>query len=259
MAILSILNNVNQIGITDQNKNLQFGGDWTEAKLKVLEGYLQAYTTALKDKPTAGKPFKKGYIDAFAGTGYREERFVNSETSDVSQTLLFPEIAESEAQKLLDGSARIALKTKPRFDKYIFIESSATRCNQLEELKREFPDLADDISVRHGNANNEIQDICNRNWKSHRAVLLLDPFGMQVEWKTIEAIAQTKAIDLWMLFPLGMAVNRLLKRSGEISESWRLRLDSIFGTNDWYDKFYKVETQRTLFGEKKVVAPSVSI
>ncbi|EQD32438.1 hypothetical protein B2A_13568, partial [mine drainage metagenome] len=47
----------------------RFGGDWTTAKLDVLAKYLASYTTALKDKPSKERPFRKGYIDAFAGTG----------------------------------------------------------------------------------------------------------------------------------------------------------------------------------------------
>jgi hypothetical protein len=35
-----------------------------------------------------------------------------------------------------------------------------------------------------------------RNWQKERAVVYLDPYGMQVEWSTIEALAATKAIDL---------------------------------------------------------------
>ena len=46
---------------------------------------------------------------------------------------------------------------------------------------------------------------------------------MQVQWDTMKAIAETKAIDLWILFPLGVAVNRLLKKDGNIEDSWRLR------------------------------------
>ena len=71
----------------------------------------------------------------------------------------------------------------------------------------------------------------------------------QVEWTTIEAIARTQAIDLWLLFPLGIAVNRLLSRSGEIPESWRHRLDLLLETTDWYEEFYKVEPSPTLFGD----------
>lgn len=80
-------------------------------------------------------------------------------------------------------------------------------------------------------------------------MLFLDPYGMQVEWKTIEAIARTKAIDLWLLFPLSIGVNRLLTKSGDIPESWRRRLDLLLGTEDWYEEFYKIETMPTLFGD----------
>jgi len=189
----------------------------------------------------------KGYIDAFAGTGYRDVRR-DDRTVDGSQALLLPDLAEAEPQSLLDGSARLALKTQPRFDRYIFIERSPERCDQLEVLKREFPDLAADIQIRRGDANTEIRELCAKDWSSRRAVLFLDPYGMQVDWTTIEAIARTKAIDLWVLFPLGIGVNRLLTKSGDIPETWRRRLNLLLGTEDWYEEFYRFESTPTLFG-----------
>jgi three-Cys-motif partner protein len=226
----------------------RFGGDWTTAKLNVIAGYLRSYTTALKDKPSKEHPFVKGYIDAFAGTGYRDAR--QDDPKDTSQSLLLPDLAEAEPQALLDGSARLALKTQPRFDRYIFIERSPERCAQLELLKQEFTDLAADIRIRPGDANTEIQALCakEKDWSSHRAVLFLDPYGMQVDWSTIEAIARTKAIDLWVLFPLGIGVNRLLTKSGDIPETWRRRLNLLLGTEDWYEEFYRFESTPTLFG-----------
>ena len=157
-----------------------------------------------------------------------------------------PDLAEAEPQALLDGSARLALKTAPRFDRYVFIERSPERCAQLELLKQEFPDLAKDIQIRRGEANSEIQKLCEKDSASkNRAVLFLDPYGMQVEWATIEAIARTKAIDLWVLFPLGIGVNRLLTttaRSREPGADAR----SVAGHEDWYDEFYRSEsTPRT--------------
>jgi three-Cys-motif partner protein len=226
----------------------RFGGDWTTEKLGLIGEYLQRYTTALKDKPSKDRPFTKAYIDAFAGTGYRAAR-LDQKIEPSAQELLLPDLAEAEPQSLLDGSARIALKTSPRFDRYIFIERSPARCAQLEALKEEFPHLAGDIQVRRGEANSEIQDLCSKDWSSHRAVLFLDPYGMQVEWKTIEAIARTKAIDLWLLFPLGVGVNRLVTKSGDIPQLWRRRLDLLLGTEDWYDKFYRAERTSTLFGD----------
>jgi len=223
-----------------------FGGNWTSTKLDILGKYLSAYTTALKDHPTPTRPFVKAYIDAFAGTGYRS---MGQDEATRSGNLLFPDLAESAPQDLLDGSARLALKTQPRFDRYIFIERSPRRRQVLEELKVEFPNLAQDIRIEQGEANERIRALCgkDKDWSSRRAVLFLDPYGMQVEWETIEAIAATKAIDLWLLFPLGVGVNRLLTRSGDIPPSWRARLDKLLGKRDWYDKFYRVESEPNLF------------
>src|SRR2546430_2412493 len=126
-----------------EGKAHEFGGDWTTAKLDVLAKYLRAYTTALKKQP-----FTKGYIDAFAGTGYHTMR--GDEPDESSQELLFPGPQAGEREALLDGSATRALKTNPRFDGYVFIERSSARCAALEALKTQFPDLAADIQIRQG-------------------------------------------------------------------------------------------------------------
>lgn len=242
---------------TAKGKAHSFGGDWTSKKLAVIKQYLDAYLDALKNQP-----FKTAYIDAFAGTGYRTMRREREEDATTG-TLLFPDLATEEPQQLLDGSARLALKARgsgsadqpPRFNNFIFIERDADRCRELERLKTEFPDLADDIRVEPGDANTEIQKLCAKRWSGRRAVLFLDPYGMQVEWQTIEAVAKTKAIDLWLLFPLGIGVSRLLTRSGEIPQGWRTRLDKLLGTTNWYDEFYRVEHTPDLFGndEERVV------
>lgn len=222
-------------------QNQLFGGDWTEEKLTRVKKYLSAYTTILSKQP-----FRTAYIDAFAGTGYRELR-----RSPKSVEPLFPELADVDAQSFLQGSAQIALQTRPRFDRYFFIEQEEARFGELRKLKAQYPDVADDIVLVNSDCNTYLQDLClNRNWIRNRAVLFLDPFGMQVEWKTVEAIASTKAIDLWLLFPLGVAVNRLLRRDGQIDGVLRSKLDTLFGTTDWFDAFYEIQTEQTLFGEE---------
>ena len=50
------------------------------------------------------------------------------------QSLLFPDLAGEAPQRLLDGSARIALQTEPRFDSDIFIEK-----NQILTRSGEIP------------------------------------------------------------------------------------------------------------------------
>lgn len=221
-----------------------FGGTWTEEKLSRVSKYLRAYTTIM-----AKQKFKYAYIDAFAGTGYRTKREKVESTEE-----LFPEFSEPETKDFLRGSAKIALEVTPRFSKYIFIDKDESGARGLEELKNEYPALSKDISVVQSDANTYLLDLCaNKKWGSHRAVLFLDPYGMEVEWTTIEAVAGTKAIDLWLLFPLGVAVNRLLRRDGEIDEAVRMKLDKFFGSNDWLSHFYKEEETETLFGTRKLV------
>ena len=104
------------------------------------------------------------------------------------------------------------------------------------------------IECENEEANGYLKDLCGKNWRAHRALVFLDPYGMQVEWKTIESIAQTEAIDLWLLFPIG-TVNRLLKRNGEIRPSIREKLNLFFGNEQWFEVFYRLAQRIPIFNE----------
>ena len=164
---------------TSSGKAHRFGGDWTSIKLDVLAKYLRAYTTALK-----AQSFHKIYIDAFAGTGYRVPP-----RPDEGE-LYLPELGVEGAQ-LLDGSAAIALKTEPAFDRCIFIERDPGRCAQLNLLRDEFPGRA--IDVRQGDANAEVIRLCGDPWRSQRAVLFLDPYGMNAH----ESSRSARLVNTW--------------------------------------------------------------
>ncbi len=215
-----------------------FGGNWTEQKLICVAKYLQAYTTIMNNQQ-----FNFAYIDAFAGTGYR---YITLD-EDPHETL-FPELNNQDVVKFRQGSARNALEVQPEFKKYILIENDVERFKELEKLKEEFPEK--NIECVHTDANQYFLEKCDKNvsWANHRALVFLDPFGMQIEWNTIELIAKTKAIDLWLLFPIG-TVNRLLKKNGEIRQSIREKLNLFFGDDSWYEIFYKLATKNSLFGE----------
>jgi three-Cys-motif partner protein len=136
---------------------------------------------------------------------------------------------DSTTAKLLEGSAARAIRHS--FHKYLFIEKSAERVAELEKLRAN-SDVRDRISIHHGDANQKLLDFAqSTDWKTHRAVVFLDPYGMQVEWETIQALGGTNAVDLWFLFPLGQAVMRLLLKGAEPPPEWRSRLDKIFGTS----------------------------
>jgi three-Cys-motif partner protein len=122
------------------------------------------------------------------------------------------------------------LETVPAFDEYVFIERSPEYVAELKLLRDKFHEKADKIIIVRQEANSFIRQWCGEtDWRKTRAVVFLDPYGMQVEWKTIETIAYTKAIDLWILFPLGQAVNRLLIKREPPKGAWAYRLTTMFG------------------------------
>ena len=212
------------------NEKKCFGGNWSDQKLSALEKYLRQYTTALKNTP-----FSLVYIDAFAGAGARPIPRPESE----DYPLFVDEEKTEENAQYRHGSPLIALKTNPQFHKFIFVEQDP---DSLAQLQSEVAGLTEargrDIEFIEGDANDKILEITRSNLRKNgqRAVAFLDPFALQVEWKTIEAIGKTQAIDMWLLFP-AMAVNRMLPKNGQIPDAWASRLDKLFGEDKWRDFF----------------------
>ncbi|MCX6375953.1 MAG: three-Cys-motif partner protein TcmP [Armatimonadetes bacterium] len=104
-----------------------FGGDWTEQKLDCISKYLAAYAKVMKN---LRKYFRTVvYIDAFAGTGYREPR-----RREEGGLPLMPELADDEPQRFLEGSVIRALKVEPKFDQYIFVEEHQGRSRALNHV-----------------------------------------------------------------------------------------------------------------------------
>ena len=224
----------------------KFGGDWTTDKLERVRKYLQAYTIIFDRNPKAQK-LHTIYVDAFAGTGYRTQHHANADIFHL------PELGEADNQAFLKGSARIALEIKPAFKEYLFIECDPEHCRELERLKSEFACNAGKITIVGEDANAYMQRWCrDTDWRMTRAVVFLDPYGMQIEWPLVESLAKTQAVDLWILFPLGIAVNRMLTKSAPPPEEWANSLTRIFGTEDWQKVFYPHKKILTLFGEEDV-------
>ena len=214
----------------------EFGGVWTDQKLRLLSKYLEAYMVIFRTRPFLSPV----YIDAFAGTGRRPVK-----TDDVSKE-------DSLATK---GSARIALEVaEPSFKKFVFVEKSPEKCSELLSLKDEYPEKADRIEVIQGESSEFLKSWASSvDTKTTRAVIFLDPFGMQVEWSLLEVLANTQIVDLWILVPLGIGANRLLTRHDLPSDDWSEKLTNFFGNEDWKERFYRSRIQPDLFGESSAL------
>ena len=222
-----------------------FGGAWTEVKLDAIASYLAYYNNVLRTQPRADRPFRRWYIDAFAGSGSR--------TAEIARGGLLDGEPISIEQIELEGSARKALAIDPPFDRLLFIEPHRGRFKGLSGLKEEYPRRS--IDCRRGDANQELASIFSgapwrtprgQNW-TDRAVVFLDPYGMAVDWSTLELLARTRAVDVWYLFPLE-AVNRQLAHDlDRVDQNKQVRLDQIFGTDTWRHELYHTFVERDLF------------
>lgn len=224
----------------------QFGGDWTEQKLDRLRKYLPAFMKVMHRHPVARQHFRTMYVDAFAGTGYRQPK--SSPSGElIDFALEYDEdeaLASPETRQYLEGSALIALETDPPFDYYLFIDKKSEHVRDLQQLKLQYINLPSEIDVQCGEANQVLAALCeNTDWREWRGVVFIDPYGMALDWATIQMLAQRAKIDLWLLFPIGQAVNRLLTKGGEPPPQWAAKLDRFFGVPDWREAFYKTQRE----------------
>lgn len=214
----------------------EFGGQHTEIKLEIVEKYLKAYTSALRRKLS-----QLWYIDAFAGTGSRTVR-IDARDGDLFND---PSPERTETRR---GSARIALDVAPSFDRFIFMDQSSEHCEALSALRQNYPQH--DITVLRGDANRLIQDeIKWDGWRKTRAVMFLDPYGMEVEWATLQVIAETRAIDVWYLFPLSGLYRQAARNIEAIDETKRRALTRMLGTDAWEKELYSIVSPPTDFLE----------
>lgn len=210
----------------------QFGGEWTERKMKIVVDYAKAYLTIM-DKQTWAKTM---YFDGFAGSGI---------------------IEKDEDQGITKGTAlRILDIVNPcPFDLYYFVELNEENKNELERRIHENY-FGRNAHVVNADCNNKLISMAQflKKNKSYRALVFIDPYGMSVNWNSIEALKEL-GVDLWILVPTGIGISRLLKNDGNISDSWLSKLEKFLGLSqeEIRTHFYKIKESNTLFGIETVI------
>jgi three-Cys-motif partner protein len=212
-----------------------FGGPDTGKKLRCLKEYLQAFSIALRKQQ-----FACVYVDAFAGSGSRTE-------VRPGLPLFGPEFAEPD-ELTTPGSARLAIEIDPPLHSIVLIEEDSDRFSELERLRQEYPNRS--IILRKGDANAYVQRLCvNTKWRQSkpgrrgiRGVIFLDPYGMEVSWQTVEAIAKTGALDCWYFFPLSGLYRNAPHDPAKLDASKQAALDRVLGATDWRQRWYEHET-----------------
>lgn len=229
-----------------------WGGQWTEEKLDAFEKYVNAYLTIMN--PNREKyHWKLIYFDGFAGSGSRNDDSSQA-VSELMLDLFKDEYIDEEELNTYKGAAERVLGIKQNgFDQYVFVDKNK---NSSQQLKNQLEPFAQgrNLVFKTSDANEQVITLAKamHQNKNLASLILLDPFGMQVDWKSIELLKGTRT-DLWILIPTGVIVNRLLDRKGELT--YIDKLTSFFGKDESFlkDYFYKKKTVDTLFGEKEII------
>lgn len=215
-------------------------GRWAAAKLDALEDYLKFYGTALSKQT-----FTRVYIDAFAGACITK---VRGSGVTLEPSPFFEEEDDTEAQEeFILGSPVRALNVPNGFHRHYFFDLDETRAETLREVTKG----RTDVTVQVGDCNPLIQKLApSLKSRNIRGVAFLDPYGAHLEWSTLVALASTDTMEVVINFPLAMAINRLITRSGNVPERWADQLTACFGTDEWHKIAYS--RQVDLFGNEVV-------
>ena len=215
-----------------------FGDKYTKQKLDTVERYLRPYSTALNGK------FKLLYVDACAGSGASiPKAATKSEAEDAQQALDGFARPVVDSDQIVIGSALRALSINPPFHQYLFNDLDSKNVESLKTaINGKFSYLGDRVLTTNLDANEMLRNMAaSYDWRETRAVVFLDPFGLQIKFETLEILARTRAVDLWYLVPV-FAMYRQVSGDGEINLDGGPRVDAALGTMAWRNMAVKTET-----------------
>jgi len=196
-------------------------GKWTALKLEYLDNYLQGYVIAAK------KARETHYIDCFAGCG---------------------ECVIIESGHYVQGSPWRALNAVPQFSKYHFVEKKPALAAHLRKsiIDKGF----NNAHVYVGDCNQVIaSDILPEVPRNVPCFAFLDPYGLQLHWTTICALASHRQgwkIELLILYPYDMAVSRLFSLA-KSNPAISVKLTSFYGDESW-----KTQLEESVQGQENM-------
>lgn len=221
-----------------------WGGNWTKKKLDAFESYVNAYLTIMnaQKRKYNGWPTTV-YFDGFAGSGER----ISSSDAD-----LFSNHFTKEDMVVYKGSVERVLRLSQKFDQYIFVDNDKKAVDNLKHKLSNLSLISNNCYFISDDVNNQLNILAQNLTPEISALVLLDPFGMQIDWSSIENL-KDKRVDLWILIPSGVIINRLLDKKGKLM--FPNKLQSYFGLtlDEIRKRFYETETIETLFGITEVI------
>jgi three-Cys-motif partner protein len=195
-------------------------GEWSELKLEILRKYASAYSTILNKKN-----LHHAYVEGFAGAGQHVSK---------------------RSKELVPGSPLNALNVEPPFEEYYFVEVDSARAAGLQAQVAG----KQNVHVFCGDSNQILlSDVFPKIQYSEykRALCILDPYGLHLNWSVIAAAAGLGTIEIFLNFPILDMNRNVLWRNEKASDEDVKRMNMFWGDDSWRNVAYRSDT--TLFGE----------
>jgi three-Cys-motif partner protein len=196
-------------------------GYWSEVKLSILEEYAKPYNQILRSKH-----FYPIYIDGFAGAGHH--------------------VAKGSDRRI-EGSPVRALSVIPPFGAFHFVDLDSSRAARLRELSEGRPN----VYVYEGDCN----DVLNNQVfpkidysRRQRALCILDPYGLHLNWETIRNAGESRVIEIFLNFPvMDMNRNVFWRYFERVLPAHQERMTKFWGDDSWKSAAY--QSSPGLFGD----------
>ncbi len=205
-------------------------GRWSELKLEIVEKYGSAYTTAFAGEK--GRGLKKYYIDAFSGAGVHLSK---------------------QTGKQIEGSPARALKVIPPFDHFYFIDMNPEKTAHLKTLCQG----RTDVDIVTDDATSYLTSTLLptiQYEKFNRALCLLDPYGLHLDWEVMRQAGQSRAVDMFLNFPvMDMNRNAIWGTPEKAPQGGIERMTRFWGDESWKQAAYAESKQYKLFSAPDLV------
>lgn len=194
-----------ELSTEDDGLPLREVGYWSKDKLTYLAAYMDIFTTSMRQK------WFTVYVDLFAGPGKSKVR---------------------NTGEVIKGSPLVALGLAHTFSKCIFVEADSGALAALEKRIAAHRDKTE-IHPKGIDCNTAPQEITSLIPSNSLTLAFSDPVGCDIHFSTIQALADTGRVDLFMTFPMGMDLRRNVNTAARSPDDILTKYDHFFGSIAW--------------------------
>ena len=209
--------------VSMSNIRLDVIGYWSEVKLNIIKKYAKAYSTIINAQRNIQRHL---YIDGFAGAGVHISK---------------------QKKEHIPGSPLNALNVKPPFKEFHFIDLDGGKADALRKLCVDYSN----VKVYEGDCNDLLLEKIFPLAKYsdyRRALCLLDPYGLHLNWQVVYTAGQMKSIEIFLNFPvMDMNMNVLWRNPDKVEELQLTRMNAFWGDESWRNVAYT--KTKGLFGD----------